>query len=153
MPPPQAPDHGPAISAIISQGITARDLASLTGKPLHMVEAALGTIAPVRGQQSRTRVYDCWQALAARHFVPAGGKGDALEQLALGAQAGGGVGGGQCAVLGVGRGGAAWLQAEAEQQGERRQHQHPAQQGGTVDGCANDGILAFFVHVHRSFLP
>lgn len=72
MPPPQAPDHGPAISAIISQGITARDLASLTGKPLHMVEAALGTIAPVRGQQSRTRVYDCWQALAA---LGAGGEG------------------------------------------------------------------------------
>ncbi|MBD9279878.1 MAG: hypothetical protein EGS70_05735 [Clostridiales bacterium] len=94
-----------------------------------------------------------WQALAARHFVPAGGKGDALEQLALGAQAGGGVGGGQCAVLGVGRGGAAGLQAKAEQQGERRQHQHPAQQGSTVNGCANDGILAFFVHVHRSFLP
>lgn len=80
MPPPQAPDHGPAISAIISQGITARDLAALTGKPLHVVEAALGTITPVRGQQVRTRVYDCWQALAA---LGAGGEGpdeQALEE-------------------------------------------------------------------------
>lgn len=80
MPPPQAPDHGSAVSAIVTQGITARDLASLTGKPLHVVEAALGTIAPVRGQQSRTRVYDCWQALAA---LGAGGEGpdeQALEE-------------------------------------------------------------------------
>lgn len=72
MPPPQAPDHGVAISAIVAQGITSRDLASLTGKPLHVVEAALGTLAPLRGQQVRTRVYDIWQALA---VLGSGGEG------------------------------------------------------------------------------
>lgn len=78
MPPPQAPDHSAAIGAIVAQGITSRDLASLTGKPLHVVEASLGTIAPVRGQQSRTRVYDTWQALAVL-----GNGGDGPDEQAI----------------------------------------------------------------------
>jgi hypothetical protein len=65
MPPPLAPDHSALIGELVAQGITSKDLSRLTGRALADVESALGTLTPVRGQQSRSRVYDLWQALGA----------------------------------------------------------------------------------------
>ena len=61
------PDHSAAIMAMGSDGISASDLALLVGLSPAEVENRLtaSEVAPLRGRQQRSRVYDLWQAMGA----------------------------------------------------------------------------------------
>jgi hypothetical protein len=73
------PDHGDAIQRMIAQGITAPDLATLTGKSAEDVKELLSLVKPVRGKQLRTAVYSLWDAMSV--LCASGESGVTAEQL------------------------------------------------------------------------
>lgn len=61
----EIPDHGPAISRMVTLGITIPDLASMYGMSQEDVKEALALVKPIRGKQIRTAVYAMWDAMGA----------------------------------------------------------------------------------------
>lgn len=75
------PDHGAAITRMVTEGIGIPDLAQMMGMGQQDVKAGLQFVKPLRGVQIRTAVYPLWEALAAfRSLEEAGITDELLEQ-------------------------------------------------------------------------
>lgn len=62
---PSVPDHAAAINAMLTRGIGMYDLALLVGMSLDQLEVSLGSVTPLRGSQTRGKVYELLPALQA----------------------------------------------------------------------------------------
>ena len=71
---PTPPSHLDAIDRMVQTGITIQDLSAMTGLPMGDVESQLIAVKPMRGIQTRARVYDLYTAMEALR-----GAGDAAD--------------------------------------------------------------------------
>jgi len=74
------PNHSDAIREIASNGITVGDLAGLTGLSATEIETALVGVPPMRGQQTRARVYDLYAAMSALVVAGEGANSAMIEE-------------------------------------------------------------------------